>query len=127
MINLPEVEQFIQSAFQNPLLLPKDVCVMEGVQQRINERFGYDCNIILVTTIDALESWSEFSGDNIYPIKCPLGGEADDCFHNTPTRRLWAGAQGQARFQLSQHLAAHPIGSVVVGGVTFMYIGGDND
>ena len=124
MINLTEVEQFIRSAFQNPLLLPQDVCVMEGVQQRINEWFGYECGIILTFTTESLESWSEFSGDNDYPIKCPLGGEADDCFHSTPTRRLWAGAQGQARFQLSQHLATQPIGSVVAGDVTFMLIGG---
>lgn len=127
MINLPEVKQFIRSALQNPLLLPQDVCVREGVQQRINEWFGYDCGIILITTTDALESWPEFSGDNTYPIKCPLGGEAGDCFHSTPTRRLWAGAQGQARFQLSRHLATQPIGSVDAGGLTFMYIGGADD
>lgn len=117
-----EVQQFVRNCLDNPQELNRFECVLEGVQQKVEEKFVAEGFIVVVAT-GCYENWNGWSGDSQWPIPCILGGSPEDAFLATPFGRLWKGAQGEARVSLAKFLAEQPINLRELGSVTLIYLG----
>lgn len=122
MSKLLEVQQFVRNCLDNPQELNRFECVLEGVQQKVEEKFSSE-GFIVVVAIDCYENWNGWSGDSQWPIPCILGGNPEDAFLATPYGRLWKGAQGEARMSLAKFLSEQPITTRELGDCTLIYLG----
>lgn len=117
-----EVQQFVRNCLANPQELNRFECVLDGVQQKIAEKFSSE-SFIVVVAAGCYEGWSGWSGDNQWPIPCPQGGSPEDAFLAVPFDQLWEGAQGEARVSLAKFLAEQSINFRELGSCTLIYLG----